>query len=83
MQLVMDPDGQVRCLYEETIDLYRLGIPKISRASHVEPDAHGQWWADLGPVKGPVLGPFSLRSEALQAERTWLERYWLLEQPSQ
>jgi hypothetical protein len=81
MQIVINPDGQVRCLYEETINLTALGIPEISRASHVEPDAHGQWWADLGPVQGPVFGPYSLRSDALQAERTWLERNWMLGKP--
>ncbi len=31
------------------------------------------WWADLLPVNGPVLGPFSTRSEALEAELRWLE----------
>jgi len=27
----------------------------------------------MGPVRGPVLGPFKNRTEALQAEREWLE----------
>ena len=83
MKLIIGPDGQVRCLYEEAIELGSLGTPEISRASHVEPDAHGQWWADLGPVQGPMLGPFLLRSEALQAERLWLERHWLMDQPDE
>ena len=30
------------------------------------------------PVGGPVLGPFDRRSEALEAERAWLEAHWLL-----
>ena len=77
MQLLIDPGGQVRCLYEEAIDLTTLGSPTISRASHVEPDGQGNWWADLGPVQGPRLGPYPLRSEALQAERIWLESNWL------
>lgn len=33
----------------------------------------GTWWADLTPVEGPVLGPFTKRSEALAAEAEWLE----------
>jgi hypothetical protein len=28
----------------------------------------------MGPVDGPVLGPFRSRSEALEAEREWLRR---------
>ena len=40
--------------------------------------ADGRWSADLAPVCGPSLGPFALRSEALAAEREWLETHWLL-----
>src|SRR5262245_25461650 len=77
MQLVFDPRGAVRCVYDEAIDLAALGKVNISRGSHVEPDAGGRWLADLSPVGGPVLGPFALRSEALTAERAWLEANWL------
>lgn len=77
MQLVIDSKGQVRCLYEEVIDLHALGKPTIVRGSNVEPDTTGRWWADLGPVAGPRLGPFKQRSEALNAERAWLEANWL------
>jgi len=45
---------------------------RITRASHLEPDRDGFWWADMGPSGGPVLGPFRSRSEALGAERGWL-----------
>jgi hypothetical protein len=77
VQLIIGPGGQVRTLYDEAIDLTTLGPTAIVRASHVEPDEQGQWWADLGPVHGPRLGPFRLRSEALLAEQTWLENHWL------
>ena len=77
MQMVIDRQGQVRCLYEEVIDLACLGQLTIRRGSHVEPDSDGQWWADLAPVKGPRIGPFDRRSEALDAEREWLENHWL------
>lgn len=77
MQLVIDPAGTVRCLYDETIDLAALGLLSISRGSYVEPDESGQWKADLSPVSGPSLGPFATRSEALTAERDWLEAHWL------
>lgn len=77
MQLVVNPTGQVRCLYSETLDLTTLGKVHVRRASHVEPDADGRWLADLEPVGGPRLGPYSLRSLALDAERAWLEQYRL------
>jgi hypothetical protein len=72
MQLVIDPAGVVRCLYAEVIDLHALGEPVIKRASHVEPDEFGNWWADLSPVNGPKLGPFAIRSEALRSEEAWI-----------
>jgi hypothetical protein len=81
MQLVVEPRGTVRALYTEVIDLTVLGALTICRASHVEPDAQGQWWADLTPVGGPTLGPFGRRSLALDAERAWLENH-LLELPA-
>ena len=77
MQLVIQPDAAVRCLYNETIDLHSLGRPVITRGSDVEPDRQGCWSADLSPVAGPKLGPFDRRSEALAAERRWLEANWL------
>ena len=77
MKLLVKPDGTVRAIYDEAIDLGVLGRPTITRASHVEPDQEGRWLADLTPVGGPVLGPFDRRSEALEAERDWLERHWL------
>lgn len=77
MQLVIEPGGVVRCVYSEAIDLAALGNPAISRASHVEPDQQGRWWADMGPVSGPRLGPYNRRSEALAAEHAWLEEHWL------
>ena len=75
--LTIEPGGTVRCLYDEAIDLTVLGTLTITRASHVEPDPQGRWLADLGPVAGPVLGPFELRSQALAAERAWLEHHLL------
>ena len=73
MALIINPAGLARCLYTEVIDLRSLGALRIARASRIEPDDQGNWWADLSPAAGPVLGPFGLRSEALAAERAWLE----------
>jgi hypothetical protein len=77
MQLMIEMGGTVHCVYAEAIDLSALGTPSIRRASHVEPDEQGQWWADLSPVDGPRLGPFPSRSLALHAERAWLDEHWL------
>jgi len=77
MDLVITPQGTVRCIYAEAIDLRALGVPTISRASHVEPDQRGCWWADLSPVSGPLLGPFRFRQTALAAEEAWLAQHWL------
>jgi hypothetical protein len=76
MDLIVSPDGTIRAVYAEMIDLGVLGVLVISRASHVEPNNSAQWIADLTPVAGPVLGPFDLRSEALEAEHTWLVTNW-------
>ena len=58
MDLVVGPEGRVRCVYDEAIDLAALGTLTIARASRVEPHAAGGWVADLAPVGGPALGPF-------------------------
>lgn len=77
MQLVVAPGGLVRAIYSEEIALDALGPPRITRASAVEPDHRGRWFADLRAMGGPVLGPFDRRSEALTAEVAWLEGNWL------
>jgi hypothetical protein len=77
MDLVIDARGTVRGVYGEAIDLARIGQVRIARASHVEPDDGGRWWADLALVGGPRLGPFGQRSEALAAEVRWLDDHWV------
>ena len=72
--LLVDRRGDVLCLYDEGIDLSSIGDLQIRRASYVEPDSLGRWWADLSPVCGPRMGPFSLRSEALAGEWNWLSQ---------
>ena len=78
MELLITPTGQCRYVYDELLDLRDLGSLTIQRASHVEPNAAGQWTADLSPVNGPQLGPFTSRSESLAAEVDWLYSNWLL-----
>ena len=72
MELIISADGDARCVYGEELNLTALGAVQIRRASHVEPDPAGRWWADLSPISGPKLGPFAHRSLALEAEILWL-----------
>jgi hypothetical protein len=60
----VEADGVAHCIYDETLDLGALVKLQTTRASHVEPDAEGSWWADMGPSGGPMLGPYGSRSEA-------------------
>jgi hypothetical protein len=77
MELVVETDGTIRCVYDEALDLSSVGSAQIQRGSHVEPDDHGNWFADMSPLDGPLLGPFAKRSEALAAEVIWLSSNWL------
>ena len=77
MQLVVQPDGTIHCVYGEQIELSRLGRLVMRRASHVEPNEEGRWLVDLSPVGGPKLGPYDKRSVALCEEEQWLQTYWL------
>jgi hypothetical protein len=75
-RLVLHIKGdQIKTIYDESLDLRALGRVTIQRASIVEPDEDGNWKADLAIYGGPVLGPFPLRSGALQAEFTWLQEH--------
>ena len=72
--IFVKPDGTVEFIYDDGLrSLLELGLATITRASHVEPTSDGRWTADLAPRGGPILGPFALRQQALDAEREWLE----------
>lgn len=79
MDLFISPKGCVTAIYSEAINLQTLGTPTITRASHVEPDAMGRWFAQI--IDGPQLGPFEKRSEALVAEVDWLTSHRLSKHP--
>lgn len=72
--MVVDAGGDVRCIYDEGIDLHEMRALQITRASHVKPDTEGFWWADIATVDGPVLGPYGIRTEVLKSEWEWLRR---------
>lgn len=62
----------VRYIYDDKLlPLAELGQSETRRASYVEPSNSG-WIADLSPVKGPKLGPFKRKDEALEAEVIWI-----------
>jgi hypothetical protein len=74
VSMTIDQTGTLRFIYHDDLQpLLTLGKPAVRRVSHVEPTEDGRWTADLSPVDGPVLGPFTLRKEALTAEMRWLE----------
>ena len=79
MDLIIHPSGTISTLYSELLDLSALGAMNIARASQVEPDETGRWFADV--IDGPRLGPFERRSDALAAEVEWLTRNRLLRSP--
>ena len=73
MNINITVTGEVRFIYADDLQpLLELGSPQVRRASHVEPNKDGRWTADMSPVCGPLIGPFTLRSEALAAEVNWL-----------
>ena len=73
VSVTVQPNGDLRMIYyDEIATLLTVGESSIVRASHVEPAAQG-WTADMSLVDGPVLGPFALRQDALDAEVAWLQ----------
>jgi len=76
--VVIRPSGQVRTVFDDSLDLRSVGRILIRRGSYVEPTRDGRWTADLSVVDGPVLGPYDKRSDALAAEVDWLSANWLL-----
>lgn len=68
----VDSEGVSFIWNDEAAALTDLGQASIRRVSHVEPTRDGQWTADLSPVDGPLLGPYRLRRQALDAEVEWL-----------
>ena len=78
MQLVIDARGvSARPSTPRRSTWPRSAAPRSPAPATSSPTPDGRWRADLRPVVGPVLGPFAHRSEALEAERAWLEAHWL------
>jgi hypothetical protein len=67
-----------RASHVEPVAPGTLGAPGTHGASGVRAVSGGGgagWSANLSPVRGPKLGPFPRRSQALAAERQWLEQH--------
>ena len=77
MIISIDRNGGVRAIYSDGFNWQALGKALIQRASQVEPDHMGMWWADLTLSDGPTLGPFARRIDAIAAEVAWLEKHRL------
>lgn len=75
MKMIFGPDGDCRFIHSDDLASIAPGPLSIRRASHVEPTNGGEWTADLSPVAGPFLGPFSTRGEALAEEVKWLKEH--------
>ena len=71
VSLFFHPDGQVRCLYTEALNLAALGKLNIARASAVEFDNATQRWQVLDCV-GEVLFTHPSRQACLDWEQDHL-----------
>lgn len=71
-------EGSMSFIYSDDLKpLLAEGKSTARRVSHVEPVPNGDefvWTADMSPVNGPELGPFTTRREALDAEVDWLRK---------
>jgi len=56
---------------------------RVPEGAYAPVDPHcawlNKWWADMTPVRGPVLGPFEERQDALDAEIEYLYEHHLPE----
>lgn len=69
--------GRIRAIYDDALSplVAQGAVVTITRASHVEPTPDGLWTADMSPSAGPLLGPFTTRAQALEAEVRWLKEH--------
>ncbi len=78
--ILIDEHGDVRFVYSDLLaEVFGSESLRTRRVSQVEPAGisgvfGNEWIADmaLAGAPGVLLGPFSTRAEALDAERQWL-----------
>lgn len=72
-------DGTIEFIYDDDLKGFidDNKEKKVFRASHVEPNENGDWYADLSPINGPKLTGFKTRQAALNAEVAWIQNNYL------
>lgn len=73
LKLKISKSGEITYIYNDLLaGLAQNNGASIRRVSHVEPTADGKWEAQMLDFN-VTLGPFRLRSEALEAEMQFLD----------
>jgi len=70
-ELVIDEEGDIKCLWTDLIDLTELGTCHVERASHVEFNNDSQRWEARLP-DGTLIGQDRSRAGAIQQEINYL-----------
>lgn len=74
-------NGEAHQIYDEGCPIAIPGKKVCKRASHVEPvegpENTVSWVVDLTPLGGPIFPPLTTRTQALAAERQWIEDHYL------
>ena len=66
-------NGEIKYIYNESIDLDSIGNKVIKRASFVEPEG-SNWFVDLSPLGWNIkVKGFKTRSEAINYEINYIE----------
>ena len=77
-KVIIGNDGIARFIYDDAVMGVMNEISEkvcVKRASHVEPDENGLWFADMAPVGGEKFIGFKTRQEALDFEVDWLNQH--------
>jgi len=69
MNLIVNLDGTASCLWDEAIDLTKLGKVTVRRASRIEWDAQMQQWWVRRETDGQCVFRSTSRNECLRWER--------------
>jgi hypothetical protein len=78
--IITSPDGSSSVKVYDESGIGSIGeVERMKRASHVDYDNNLKGWvADMSPLGGSLLGPFKLHSEAIRAERIYINNLSVL-----